>query len=64
MAQTRWDFGCSFFLLFDAPNKVMALIADDLAFFGDHGVAALGAGVKEFLGFIDDDVIFNHPAKV
>jgi hypothetical protein len=29
----------------------MATLADDLAFFGDHRVAALGTGVKEGLRF-------------
>ena len=31
----------------------MAGVADDLAFFGDHGVAALGTGVKEGFHFIN-----------
>jgi hypothetical protein len=42
----------------------MALITNDLAFFSDHGVAALGAGVKKFFGFIDDCITFDHPAEV
>jgi hypothetical protein len=42
----------------------MALIADDLAFFGDHGVAALGTGIKKFLGFVDDRIVFDPTAKI
>lgn len=30
----------------------MAGVANDLALFGHHGMAALGAGVKELFGFI------------
>jgi hypothetical protein len=42
----------------------MTLMANDLAFFSDHGVAALGAGVKKFFGFVDDHITFGHPAEV
>jgi hypothetical protein len=38
--------------LFDTPNEVMAVVADDLTFFRDHAVAALGTGVKELFRFI------------
>jgi len=37
--------------LLHTSNKVVAVVADDLAFLGHHAVAALGAGVEKFLGF-------------
>jgi hypothetical protein len=42
----------------------MAPIANDLAFFGDHAVAALRAGIEKFLSFAEDRAIFNHAAEV
>jgi len=41
----------------------VAGIADDLAFFGHHGVAALGAGVEKLLGFIGIAFAFGDSAQ-
>jgi hypothetical protein len=42
----------------------MAVITNDLAFFGDHAVAALGAGVKKLLGLVDVRTLFCFPAEI
>jgi hypothetical protein len=42
----------------------MALVADNLAFLGHHGVAALGAGIKKFLGFVGRGVFFKLLAEI
>jgi hypothetical protein len=42
----------------------MALVADNLAFFGHHGVAALGTGIKKLLGLIDRGILFELPAEI
>jgi len=39
----------------------MAVVANDLAFFRDHSVAALGAGVKKGRGFVG---VFIRPLRL
>jgi hypothetical protein len=51
-------------LLFNTSNEIVTLITDNLAFFSDHRVAALGTGVKKFFGFIDGRIVFDPPAEV
>ena len=48
--------------LFNATNEVVTEIADDLSFLGHHGMAALWAGVKEFLGHVGVAFAFGHLA--
>jgi hypothetical protein len=50
--------------LLDATDEVMALIADNLAFLGHHGVAALGTGIKKLLGLVDRGILFELPAEI
>jgi hypothetical protein len=42
----------------------MASVTDDLAFFGHHAMAALGAGVKKLFGFVDRRFLFHHPPEL
>lgn len=42
----------------------MAVVANDLAFFGHHSVAALGAGVKEFFGFVRVGALVHFLADI
>ena len=42
----------------------MAGVADDFAFFCDHGMAALGAGIKEGLHLINGGGIFHDPSEL
>ena len=42
----------------------MAGVTDDFALFRHHGVAALGAGIKELLGFIGIALAFGDTPEV
>jgi hypothetical protein len=50
--------------LFHTTNKIMAGVTDDFALFRHHGVAALGAGIKELLGFIGIALAFGDTPEV
>ncbi len=50
--------------LFHTTNKIMAGVADDFALLRHHGVAALGAGVKELLGFIGIALAFGNAPEI
>jgi hypothetical protein len=41
----------------------MAGITDDLALFRDHGMAALGAGIKKSRHLIKDRRVLHHLSK-
>jgi hypothetical protein len=42
----------------------MAVVADDLAFFRHHPVAALGAGVKKLFRFVVIGALFHFLAEI
>jgi len=49
--------------LFNTTYEVMAVIANNLAFLRDHGMAALGTGIEKRGHFVGGR-LFHFPAKI
>jgi hypothetical protein len=50
--------------LLHTPYEIMAVVTDDFAFFGHHGMTTLGTGIKEFRDFVRLPVFFLLFSKI